>query len=176
MKCHEIFGAVSADLADEIIRFLHKNQRPLLETTILALAEQQRVRSVFVSRKPWRERGVWLANALSRRINEGEAVRLLQTWLFEARKELLCFFLDTLGIEHDGEGAVEDLPDEPDEAAIKDAVEKTLEKFPREHVAVYLHAFSAAEPEAWPKLPASSPTMNALLSRSKRGNGTGFRR
>ena len=66
MKSHEILGAVSPELAEEMIRFLHENQRALLDTVILSLAEQQKVRTVFVLRKPWRERGVWLTKALSR--------------------------------------------------------------------------------------------------------------
>jgi hypothetical protein len=74
---------------------------------------------------------------------------LLQIWLLGAQREMICEFLDYLGIEHDGKGVVENLPTEPPQEKLNETITKMLEKRPPEVVAVYLHAFQAMDETGW---------------------------
>jgi hypothetical protein len=77
---------------------------------------------------------------------------LFQIWLLGAHREMICDFLDLLGIKHDGKGVVDDLPPEPTREALAEVITKLLEKHAREVVAVYLHAFQAMDETGWATL------------------------
>ena len=76
-------------------------------------------------------------------------MQLLQIWLLGAQREMICEFLDSLGIAHDGKGVVENLPAEPPRERLNDTITKLLEKRSAEVVAVYLHAFQAMDDTGW---------------------------
>ena len=76
---------------------------------------------------------------------------LIRTWLLKKYKDMLCDFLDALGISHK-DGVVEDLPQTIDDAKLNTAVDKLLGKYQREVVAVYLHAFQEMNEVQWPNL------------------------
>ena len=54
---------------------------------------------------------------------------------------MLCDFLDSLGIKHDEDGTVEQLPESPGPDDLRKAIDQLLMKYSPENVAVYLHAF-----------------------------------
>ena len=70
-------------------------------------------------------------------------------WLLKARKEMLVTFLDEAGIEHDGDGGVEDLPDDLEADKVKAAVDKLLSDHPAGEVALYLHLFQMQRSDGW---------------------------
>jgi len=74
---------------------------------------------------------------------------LLQIWLLGAQREMICEFLDSLGIVHDGKGVVENLPEAPPRERLNDTITRLLEKRAPEVVAVYLHAFQAMDETGW---------------------------
>ena len=80
------------------------------------------------------------------------AEHLLQIWLLKAQKELLIEFLDELGIEHDEDGTVEDLPEKLDAKKLKGAVDKLLKTHSADAVAIYLHMFQLQQTGGWPEL------------------------
>jgi hypothetical protein len=141
MKSHEIFQQMSPALAGEIFSYLQKEQKPVLKAAIQGLAEQRRLRAVFVERKPPNERFLWLQGALGRKVSDTVAAHLLQAWLLGAEKPMLCDFLDALGIKRDDDGTVENLPESPPKEKLAEVVRQLLAKYPEEKVAVYLHAF-----------------------------------
>ena len=57
--------------------------------------------------------------------------------------------------EHDGEGSVNDIPEELDADKTKEAVGALCEKHPAEEVAVYLHMFQLQRADGWPELAAA---------------------
>ena len=65
---------------------------------------------------------------------------------------MLCDFLDSLGIKHDDNGTVEQIPAQPEKAALDAAVGTLLGKYDPSIVAVYLHAFQALDETGWPLL------------------------
>jgi hypothetical protein len=140
-------------LAAEIFSYLHANDRPIYKAAIQGLANQRKLRPVFIERKPPNERHPWMQSALSRPISEALAAHLIQAWLLGAHKEMLCDFLDALGIEHGEDGTVEQLPPPLPKDKIAEAVDRLLQKHSPETVAVYLHVFRDMDSEVkWPSL------------------------
>jgi hypothetical protein len=144
---------MSPALAAEIFTYLHGNDRQIYKAAIQGLANQRKLRPVFIERKPPGERNAWIQSALSRPISDALAAHLIQAWLLGAQKQMLCDFLDALGIEHGEDGTVEQLPPPPAKEKVAEAVEALLNKHAREPVAVYLHAFRDMDSEVqWPPL------------------------
>ncbi len=153
MKAHELFGKMSPEMATEIFTFLHREQKPVYKAAIQGLANQRNLRGVFIERKPPNERYSWMQSALRRPLSDGLATHLLQGWLLAAQKPMLCDFLDALGIAHEEDGTVEDLPGCPPKEKIDAAVTQLLAKYPAEAVAIYLHAFRDMDSTVqWPAL------------------------
>ena len=152
MTPHEIFQSASRPLVSSIFNHLQEEQKALYKATIEALAKQRKLRGIFVERKPKEERHAWMHDALSRKTSESLAAQLLQIWLVGAQSKLLCDFLDGLGIKHDKDGTVEELPSAPAKETLKPVIESLLTKYDREVVAVYLHAFQALGDTGWTSL------------------------
>ena len=153
MKSHQIFAQMSSALAVEILTYLQKEDTAVFKSVVQGLAQQRKLRPVFVERKPPAERYPWLQAALGRKVSDTFAAHLLQAWLLGAQKPLLCDFLDSLGIAHDADGTVEKLPDSPPPEKLKEVITQLVEKYPAETVAVYLHAFHDMDSTVeWPPL------------------------
>lgn len=153
MRSYEIFSRISPALATEIFTFIHTNEKPVYKAAIQGLANQRKLRPVFVERKPPNERHAWMQAALSRPVSDTLAGHLLQAWLLRAHTQMLCDFLDALKIEHGEDGTVEELPESPPKEELTSAVSQLLEKHPAEAVAIYLHAFRDMDSAVqWPPL------------------------
>ena len=130
-----------------------REQIPVYKTVVQGLAQQRHLRPAFVERKPPQERYAWLHAALGSKLSDTLAAHLLQTWLLGAHKPLLCDFLDSLGISHDEDGTVEELPESPATEKLREVITELLTKYPVETVAVYLHAFHDMDSTvSWPPL------------------------
>jgi hypothetical protein len=57
-----------------------------------------------------------------------------------------------VGIEHDGKGQVDELPEEIAEDKAAAGVQALLAAFPAKQVALYLHMFQLQRPSGWPSL------------------------
>ncbi|MBV8351914.1 MAG: hypothetical protein JOZ21_06535 [Verrucomicrobia bacterium] len=152
MKCHEIFSRLSPELTNEIFAHLIEHEKPVYKAMIQNIATRRKLRPVFIERKPKNERHIWLRQALSMRGADDIATQLLQIWLLGAHRQMICDFLDSLGIKHDGKGVVDSLPAEPSREALTDTITKLLERRSAEVVAVYLHAFQAMDETGWSTL------------------------
>ena len=149
MKCYEIFSKISPELTNEIFSYLLESEKPVYKAMIQNIASRRKLRPVFIERKPKNERHLWLQQALSLKNADDIAMQLLQIWLLGAQREMICEFLDSLGIEHDGKGVVENLPAAPPRERLNDTITKLLETRSREVVAVYLHAFQGMDETGW---------------------------
>ena len=153
MRSHELFKRMSPATAAEVFSYLQKEQKPVYKAAIQGLANQRNLRGVFIERKPPNERYPWLQAALSRPISDALASHLLQGWLLGAHKPMLNDFLDSLGIAHEEDGTVEELPASPPKEKIAAAIAHLLAKYPGENVAIYLHAFRDMDSTVqWPPL------------------------
>jgi hypothetical protein len=152
MSPHEIFARISPEGVTAIFTHFYEKEKPLYKATLEMLAKQRKLRPVFIERKPRTERFQWMRDAVSRRSNDGVAAQLLQIWLVGSQKPLLCEFLDGLGIKHDENGTIEELPPSPTREALEKVIAGLLEKHSRETVAIYLHAFQALDDKGWAAL------------------------
>jgi hypothetical protein len=152
MKCYEICGRVSPELMNSMLVFLLESEKPVYKAMIQNLAARRKLRPVFIERKPKIDRHLWVQQALSSKGSDDLAIQLLQIWLLGAYREMICEFLDLLGIKHDGKGVIDDLPLEPSREALTETITKLLEDHQREVVAVYLHAFQAMDETGWSTL------------------------
>jgi hypothetical protein len=143
MTPHEIFAHIPPATAAPLFAFLYEKEKPLYKATIEALAKKRHLRPVFIERKPRDERFAWLKEALGKPANTAVAAHVLQSWLVGAQSALLCDFLDALGIAHDDNGTVEQLPEEPEAEKLTAAVEGLLAQHDPAIVAIYLHTFQA---------------------------------
>jgi len=152
MRCHEIWSRLSHELVSTIFAYLLEHEKPVYKAMIQNVASRRKLRPIFIERKPKAERHLWLQQALSQKSSDDLAIQLFQIWLLGAHREMICDFLDLLGIKHDGKGVVDDLPPEPTREALTEVIAKLLEKHPREVVAVYLRAFQAMDENGWSSL------------------------
>jgi hypothetical protein len=152
MTPNEIFLQMPESTCTTLLAEIYENEKPLYKNLIENLAKQRKLRPVFIERKPRVERFAWLKEALGRRQNEPIAANLLQIWLVSRHSAMLCDFLDSLGIKHDDNGTVENIPAQPERPALEAAVAALLEKYDPAIVAVYLNAFQALDQNGWPLL------------------------
>ena len=151
LSSHELFGFMSQNLALEILTFASETDKPLYRSTMAAVAESRKVRPVFLERQPKAQRHATMIAALSRPTLEMVTANMLRTWLLKKYNNMLCDFLDALGIAHK-EGVVEELPAAMEDEKLKPAIEVLLGKYPQEVVAVYLNAFNDMNEVEWPTL------------------------
>src|SRR5580700_3194332 len=152
MTSYEIFGRCSSLLANEIFVYLQEKEKPVYRAVIQNLANQRKLRPVFIERKPKSERHIWLQQALARKPADDLATQVLQIWLLGAQQPLICQFLDALEIKHDGKGVVEQLPPEPEPEKLRAAVDLVLEHYSPEVVTIYLRLFLMMDDAGWKKL------------------------
>ena len=151
LTAHEIFGFMSPTLAGEILAYTFESDKPLYRTTLNAVAEARKVRTVFLERQPRAQRHATMLAVISRPAMEAVAGTLLRNWLVKKESAMLAQFLDALEIKND-KGVVENLPPAVDDAKLHAAVEGLLANHPPEAVAVYLLAFNDMNEANWPNL------------------------
>ena len=161
VKAYQIFQSISPDLAQSIFQTLRDDHRDVYKSILISLAQEKRLRPVFVQRKPVEQQIKWMGDTCKLRACNSVTEHLLQIWLLKSQPEMLKAFLDDLGVEHDDEGTAEDLPDELDAKKLKKAAEGLLKSHPAETVALYLHVFQLQQPGGWPEL-------NELLEKDER--------
>jgi len=142
---------MSPRLAMEILIYAFEDDKPVYRATLNAVAEARKVRPVFLERQPKPQRHAAMLATLARPGLELITGNLIRTWLLKKYKQMLCDFLDALGISHK-DGVVEDLPESIDDGKLAAAVESLLAKYPREVVAVYMNAFQEMNEVQWPNL------------------------
>ena len=152
MSPNDIFVQMPGSTSAAMLADLFENEKALYKNLIENLAKQRKLRPVFIERKPRTERFAWIKEALGRRQNEPVAANLLQIWLVSRHSSMLCDFLDSLGIKHDDNGTVDQIPPQPERAPLDAAVSALLEKYDPSIVTVYLHAFQALDETGWPLL------------------------
>ena len=150
MFAHEMFKKMPADLGLTIVGWLRDSERDVFRTAVNSLAQQKKLRPVFVTRKPKPEQAMWLIEQLKMRGNEAVGENLLQIWLMKGRSEMLSTFLDAVGVKHDGKGGVDgDIPNTFEPAKVKAGADALLAKFPAGEVAVYLNLFQLQQAGGW---------------------------
>lgn len=152
MKANEIFAQMKDETAQSVFRYLREEQRQVYAAALAGLANNRKLRPVFIQKKPVPQQIDWLVKNVRLRGSTEVAENVLQLWLLKGNQEMLIAFLDGLGIEHDGEGAAEEIPDEIDVEKLKSTVDKLLEKHDPEVVKIYLHMFQMQRTGGWQEI------------------------
>ena len=153
MFAHEMFKKMPPELGLTILGWLRDAERDVFRTALHSLAQQRKLRPVFVTRKPKPEQAAWFVEQLKMRGNEAVGENLLQIWLMKGRSEMLSIFLDAVGVKHDGKGGVDgDIPKTLDPAKVRAGADALLAKFPAGEVGVYLNLFQLQQPNGWQEI------------------------
>lgn len=151
LNSHELFGFMSADLANQIVEDTFGEDKETYKATVAAVAQTRKLRPVFLQRQPKTARNKTILETLSRPGMSQAADNLLRNWLIKNQTAMLKDFLDATGIEHE-DGVVEDLPEEVSDDQVKAGIDAILEKHDKEKVIVYLHAFNSMNDCTWKNL------------------------
>jgi len=163
MQAHQLFKTISPTLASQIIQWMRDEEKPVYKAAVTSLAQQRNLRPVYITQKPRDAQVAFLVESLKMRVTEGVGENILQVWLMKGRPTMLASFLDTLGVTHDGKGGVEgEIPENLDAAKIEEGVNKLLETFPAEEVAVYLNLFQLQRAGGWPEIDAAMASHGLL--------------
>lgn len=152
LKTNEIFSRLPESVSGQLFDYLQKEQPNLIAIVVDTLAREQKLRPVFVQRKSEADRRAWLKKGLGQNRHAGDAAHLLQIWLVGAQAKLLCEFLDGLGIAHDENGTIEELPGAPEKAKLAEVIDKLMASHDPAVVSTYLHAFQATDEKGWDTL------------------------
>jgi hypothetical protein len=152
MKAHQLIQAISPELRQQIISYMQNDERPAYRAVLNSLAAQRKLRPQFILEKSRPQQAEWLVAQLSYKGNDPVAEQLLQIWLLKAQPTMLTTFLDAVGIQHDGKGQVDELPEEIAEDKANAGIEALLAAFPANQVALYLHMFQLQRTGGWPGL------------------------
>lgn len=162
MKAHQLIQAVGAELQQQIMSYMQTEQRAAYRAVVQSLAAQRKLRPVFVMNKTKEQQAAWVVDLLRLKGNDAVAEQLLQIWLLKGQPTMLTTFLDAVGIEHDGNGEVTELPEEIAVDKAKAAIDALLAKFSPKQAALYLHMFQLQKPGGWPGLAEAMGTCEAV--------------
>jgi len=154
MRSYQVFAAMTLEHATEVMRTLSKKAPAVFDQALHAAGAALRARPVYLRRQPFEKRAAAVRRTLSRVGANAVASEVLAVYFLECRKELLIEWLDRVGLKHDEGTLEEDLPPEPPEAELGEAVAAFLGAGDDPDRALLLRAFAAQDAIEWPGLEA----------------------
>jgi len=155
VKAHELYTAVDPAIITQILDWFRANDRNVYNSAVATLANNRKLRPVFIQKKTLTEQYTWITKTL--KINACNTIgeHLLQAYLMAGQQSLLAMFCDGLGIPHDGKGSVVgDLPKKLDPERLDSTVDRLVDIFDPKLFTVYLHCFNMQIPGGWSDLNA----------------------
>lgn len=131
---------------------MRNQERGVYRAALRELSALKKLRPQFMQQKPVEEQYAWLKKMLAWKPAETIGDHLLQVWLIRKHEGMLISFIEKLGIEHNGHGVVDVLPETLDADTLKSAVDSLFENYPAGAVSLYLHMFQNQTNEGWPEL------------------------
>ena len=156
MRGFELFKAMSPATAGALINWFREEERDVYRGVLQQLAQLRRLRPVFITRKSSAEQVAWMHKTLSIRSAADLADQLLQIWLLKGRTDMLKGFLEDLGIEHEDDGSVEDLPETLDAEKLGTAVDSLLENHPTWEATCLLYTSPSPRDLSTSRMPSSA--------------------
>ncbi|MFT5632860.1 MAG: hypothetical protein ACI9SQ_000567 [Rubritalea sp.] len=155
MNAHQIYQAADPALITDLFTWLRNEEKDLYKNTVTSLAQDRKLRPVFIQKKSLPDQYKWLHKTLKLKSTDMMGEHLFQLFFMKGNEELLVTFCDAMGIEHDGKGSVEsELPKELDAAKAKGAVDALLAKFDTNLVTAYLYVFNLQTEGGWDSITA----------------------
>ncbi|MDH4455862.1 MAG: hypothetical protein QE570_22050 [Verrucomicrobiota bacterium] len=152
MSPNQLLQAIGPELRAQIMTYLQTEHRAAYKAVIDSLAQQRRLRPVFVLEKSRAKQADWVLEQISAKSNEEVTAQIFQIWLLKGQADMLITFLDAAEIAHDGKGEVTELPEEITDEKAEASIDALTAKFPAKQVALYLHMFQQQREGGWPSL------------------------
>jgi hypothetical protein len=149
MTAQQLLEAIGPELRTQILCYIQSEERPAYRAMVNSLASARKLRPQFVLEKSREKQQDWLLAQLNLKTNGPVIEQLIQIWLLKSQSQMLITFLTAVGIEHDGKGQVEELPEQIAEEKAKAGIEALLASYPAKQVALYLHMFQGQRPGGW---------------------------
>lgn len=149
---HSLWPTLPPQLTNDILISVQKSNKKLYRTALEVMAPRMGVRVPILIEMPKAQRHATWAQLLSRPEMEVLSFNVLSTWLIDTQTEMLCAWLDSLGIPHEGNGCADTFPPQPDASLFKKGVDVLLKKFDPLYVRVYLVCFNQIDETHWPEL------------------------
>jgi len=151
LSATRVWGALPQDVRAEAARAVYAGEREDPAARRLAdaaIAAALRFREVAVQKLPLERRVAHLSRISHP--DEALASSLLLALHLGSRRPMLAAFLDALGIAHEN-GAILDAGrlEPPSPEALSGACAALSERFPPDHVEVYLASLLALDPDTW---------------------------
>lgn len=154
MLAYQIFQTIPTAQAETIFTYLRKEDRQSYKGVVDQLAEQQKMRSVFITKQSPDKQIKLLTAACARKPAEQIAMQILEIWLMRGRQAMLVDFLDRMEIKHNGEGMVDQFPEVMDPTLLGKALAAMRETYPAGEIALYLYVLQEQRDGGWPELNA----------------------
>ncbi|MFC5051288.1 hypothetical protein ACFPK9_11785 [Rubritalea spongiae] len=153
MQAYEIYQNIKPSIISDLFQWMRDEERDLYKHTIATLANDRKLRPVFVQKKSVADQIAWMHKTLKLKSSNMIGEHLFQVYFMQGQQELLVAFCDAMGIEHDGKGSVDgDLPETLDADKLKAAVDTLVEKFDPQLVSLYLRVFNLQTDNGWDNL------------------------
>lgn len=132
---------------------MRTDERDLYKSTVATLANDRKLRTVFIQKKSVAEQIAWMHKTLKLKSSDMIGEHLFQVYFMQGQQALLVAFCDAMGIEHDGKGSVDGaLPETLDTDKLKAAIDTLLESFDSHLVSLYLRIFNLQTQNGWENL------------------------
>jgi hypothetical protein len=153
VKAYEIYSAVDPAIVKQMLDWFRSNDRNVYRSAVASLAENRKLRPVFVEKKPMTEQYAWIHKTLKISACNTIGEHLMQAYLMAGQQPLLAMFCDGMGIPHDGKGSVTgELPKNFDAERLNSTVDKLIEGFDPKLVTLYLRCFNLQVAGGWPEI------------------------
>ena len=152
MKSYTIFQKSDDETVNEFLTWMRNQERGVYRAALRELSALKKLRPQFMQQKPVEEQFAWLRKMLCWMPAETISDHLLQVWLIRKHEHMLVAFIEKLGIQHNGHGVVDELPEKLDPEQLKVAVDELFANNPAGAASVYLHMFQNQTEEGWPEL------------------------
>ena len=154
MRSYQIFASMEPDRAVSLLRALNETSPAVVQQAVAAAAIAMKARPVYLRKQPFEKRAHAVRRALARVASDPVAAEVLAVYFLKARNEILCEWLDALGLVHE-EGVLEaDAPEQPAAEVLEKHIDAFLAAKDDPDRPLLLAAFAAQESIEWPLLEA----------------------
>jgi hypothetical protein len=137
-----------------MMKNLSEKSPAMFSQAVDAAAVSIKARPVYMRKQPFEKKAAAVRRALARVAANPVADEMLAVYFLECRKELLVEWLDIVGLVHEDGALEDDMPDQPQEGKLQEAVKTYRAKDDDSERDLLLGAFAAQAAVEWPALDA----------------------
>lgn len=155
MKAHKLFTLIAPQRSHSILLWIRQNERELYANTLASLANQAKLRPVFIQKKSAADQITWIVKKLQQKNANLLAEHTLQVYFMQAQQDLLLDFCQGMHIPHSKTGEIEGaLPETLDADKLQQTAQTLFSKYPTDLVTLYFYTFNLQQPGGWDSLDA----------------------